>query len=117
LPVYISLALKLFSKQKSIFRQRKKYRQWAIFKHSSRKGGDSRKKVEDHWYRTLDLKSNPMESSHFENNFKRTISCPATLANMNQPSTSRAYWRYDCSVTYVTHQCGSYHENFSFSVT
>jgi len=28
-------------------------------------------------YRTLDLKSNPMDSCHFENNFKRTINCPA----------------------------------------
>jgi len=27
-------------------------------------------------YRTLTLKSNPMDSSHFENNFKRTINCP-----------------------------------------
>jgi len=36
-------------------------------------------------YRTLDLKSNPMDSSHFENNFKRTINCPATRANMNEP--------------------------------
>jgi len=32
-------------------------------------------------YRTLDLKSNPMDSSHFENNFKGTINCPATRAN------------------------------------
>ena len=38
-------------------------------------------------YRTLDLKSNPMDSSCFENNFKRTISCPATRANMKEPST------------------------------
>jgi len=50
-------------------------------------------------YRTLDLKSNPMDSSYFENNFKRTINCPETRANMNEPSTHRAYWRYHCSVT------------------
>jgi len=37
-------------------------------------------------YRTLDLKSNQMDSSHFENNFKRTINCPATRANVNEPS-------------------------------
>jgi len=36
-------------------------------------------------YRTLDLKSNPMDSSHIENNFKRTIHCPATPASMNEP--------------------------------
>jgi len=28
-----------------------------------------------------------MDSSHFENNLKRTINCPATQANMNEPST------------------------------
>jgi len=38
-------------------------------------------------YRTLDLKSNPMDSSRFENNFKRTINCPATRADMNEPCT------------------------------
>ena len=38
-------------------------------------------------YRALDLKSNPMGSSHFENNFKRTTNCPATRANMNEPSS------------------------------
>jgi len=27
-------------------------------------------------YKTLDLKFNTMDSSHFENNFKRTINCP-----------------------------------------
>jgi len=43
-------------------------------------------------YRTLDLKSNLMDSSHFENNFKRTINCPATRANMNEPSTQMTYW-------------------------
>ena len=32
-------------------------------------------------YRTLYLQSNPMDSSHFEHNFKRTINCPATRAN------------------------------------
>jgi len=37
-------------------------------------------------YGTLDLKSNPMDSSNFENNFKQTINCPATLADVNEPS-------------------------------
>ena len=27
-------------------------------------------------YRTLELKFNPMDSSHFESNFKRTTTCP-----------------------------------------
>jgi len=44
-------------------------------------------------YRTLDLKFNPMDSSYFENNFKRTINCPTTRANMNEPSKRRTYWR------------------------
>ena len=29
-------------------------------------------------YRTLDLKFNPVDGSHFEINFKRTINCPTT---------------------------------------
>jgi len=37
-------------------------------------------------YRTLDVKSYPMNTSHFENNFKQTINCPATRANTNEPS-------------------------------
>jgi len=36
-------------------------------------------------YRTLHLKSNPMDSSHFENNFKRTKNCPVPRTNMNEP--------------------------------
>jgi len=40
-------------------------------------------------YRTLGLKSNPMDISHFEMNFKRTINCPATRANMIEPSKQR----------------------------
>jgi len=40
-------------------------------------------------HRILDLKSNPMNSSHFENNLKRTINCPATRANMNEPNTQQ----------------------------
>jgi len=36
---------------------------------------------------------------------------------MNEPSKQRPYWRYHCSVTYVTQQWKSYHENFSFIVT
>jgi len=67
--------------------------------------------------RTSDLKFSPMGSSHFESNFKRTINYPTTLANMNEPSKQMTYWRYHCSVTYVTHQWRSYHENFSFIVT
>jgi len=55
-----------------------------------------------HLHGTFDLKSNPMDSSHFENNFKRTINCPATRANMNEPSKQRTDWRYHFSVTYVT---------------
>jgi len=35
---------------------------------------------------------------------------------MNEPSKQRTYWRYHCSVTYVTQQWRS-HENFSFTVT
>jgi len=45
-------------------------------------------------YTTWDLKSNPVENSNFENNFKRTINCPATRANMNEPGKQRTYWRY-----------------------
>ena len=45
-------------------------------------------------YKPLDLKFNPMGSSHFENNFKRTINCPTTLANMKEPSKWVTYWRY-----------------------
>jgi len=80
-------------------------------------------------YRTLDLKSNPVDSSHFENTFKRTINCLATRApapkpcqqlatraNMNLPSKQRAYRRYLCSVAYVTQKWGSYHEHLSFIV-
>jgi len=59
----------------------------------------------------LDLKPNPMDSSHFENNFKRTNNCPASQDNMNEPSSQRAYWRYHCSVMYITQQWRlSYHE-------
>jgi len=49
-------------------------------------------------YRTLDLKVNPMDSSHFESNFKRTIKCATTRANINDPSKRMTYWRYsgDC---------------------
>jgi len=39
--------------------------------------------------RTFDFKSNPMDSSHFENNFKRKINCPATQANVNELSTQQ----------------------------
>ena len=65
-------------------------------------------------HRTLDLKSNPMDSSHFVNNFKRTINCSTTRANMNEPTKQRTDWRYHCSVMYVSQQWRSYHENFSY---
>jgi len=67
-------------------------------------------------HRTLDFKSNPMDSSHFENNFKRTMNCPITRVNMNEPSTQRINWRCHCSVMYVIQQW-SYIENSSFIVT
>jgi len=35
-------------------------------------------------YRTLDLKSNTVDSSRLENNFKRIKNFPATQANMNE---------------------------------
>ena len=68
-------------------------------------------------FRTLDLKSNPMDNSHFENNFKRTINCPVTRANMNELSKQRTNWGYHCSVTFVTQQSTSCRENFSLIVT
>jgi len=46
--------------------------------------------------RTLHLKSNPMDSSRFPNNFKLTNNCPVTRDNMNEPSKQRTYWRYHC---------------------
>jgi len=46
------------------------------------------------WYRTLDLKFNPVDSSHFESNFKRTKNCLTTRANTNEPSKRINYWRY-----------------------
>jgi len=56
------------------------------------------------FYRTLDLKSKPMDSSHFENNFKRTVNCPATRADMNESSKQRTDRRYQlfCDVRYST---------------
>jgi len=68
-------------------------------------------------YRTLHLKSTPMNSSHFQNNTKRTKNCPVIGSNMNDPSKRRTYWRYHCSVTYVTLHWRSDHEKFSFIVT
>ena len=66
-------------------------------------------------YRTLDLKSNPRDSFHFEYNFQRIkIFQQLGLIRM---STQRAYWCYHCSVTYITQQWRSCHENFSFIVT
>jgi len=37
-------------------------------------------------YRTLNLKCIPMDSSHFENNFKRTINFPVIRVKINEPS-------------------------------
>ena len=68
-------------------------------------------------YRTLDLKSNPMDSSHFENNFKRTIKCPVTRGDTNELSKQRTSWGYHCSVRFVTQQSTSHRENFSLIVT
>jgi len=48
-------------------------------------------------YRTLDFNSNPINRTHFENNFKRTINCPVTRANTNEPrgltGVNIALWR------------------------
>jgi len=63
-----------------------------------------------HLYKTLDLdlKFNPTDSSHFESNFKRTINCPTSQANMNEPSKWMTYWRYsgDSRMKQVGH-CGA----------
>jgi len=67
-------------------------------------------------YRTLDLIFNPVDSSHFEMNFTRTINCPETPASMNEPSKLKTDQRYHCSVMYVTQQWRSYYENFSFAI-
>jgi len=45
-------------------------------------------------YKTLDLKFNPVDSSRFENTFKRTINCPTTRTNMNEPNKRMTYWRF-----------------------
>jgi len=37
-------------------------------------------------YKTMDLKFNSVDSSHFDYKFKRTINCQTTRANMNEPS-------------------------------
>ena len=42
-------------------------------------------------YRTLDLKFNPTDRSHFGSNFKRTINCPTTRVNMSEPSKRMTY--------------------------
>ena len=52
----------------------------------------------------------------FKNNFKRTINCLVTRANMNESSTQRINWRYNGSVTCVTQQSTSFHDNFSLIV-
>jgi len=46
-------------------------------------------------YRTLDLKFNQMDSSHFESKFKRMINCPTIRTNMNEPSKRMTYWHYN----------------------
>jgi len=44
-------------------------------------------------YITLDLKTKPMDSSHYENNFKQTINCPMIWAGINEPRKQRTNWR------------------------
>ena len=46
------------------------------------------------FYKTLNFKFNSIDSSHFENNFRRTVTCPTTRANMNEPSKWMTYWCY-----------------------
>jgi len=65
-------------------------------------------------YGTLDVKSYPMDTSNFEKNFKRTINCPATRANTNEPS--KDLLALSLLVTYVTQQWSCY-ESFSLIVT
>ena len=50
---------------------------------------DNSYRTEGFWICIKHLKSNPMESSHLENNSKRTINCPATRSDMNEPNISR----------------------------
>jgi len=45
-------------------------------------------------YGILDLKFNPMDSSHFESNFKRKINCPTTRTNTNESFKRITCWRY-----------------------
>jgi len=40
-------------------------------------------------YRKLHLMSNSVDSSHFENNFKRTKNCALTRNDMNEPCKQR----------------------------
>ena len=53
---------------------------------------------------------------HWRHNWHpyRQLAC---CCSMNEPSKQRTYWRYHCSVTYVTQQRRSSHENSSFIVT
>jgi len=55
-------------------------------------------KVENHWHSGLDLNSKVWT---FEKNFKRTINCPLTRVNINEPSMQRTNWPCDWSVTSV----------------
>jgi len=48
-------------------------------------------------YRTLDFKSNLVDSSHFENKFQTNDKLSNNSAKMNEPSKQRPYWRYYCS--------------------
>jgi len=52
-------------------------------------------------YRTLDLISNPVNSSHFENKFKRTINSPSIRAITNESSKQRTDWLYHCYLTFT----------------
>ena len=40
----------------------------------------------------------------FEMNFKRTINCPTTRANMNEPNKQKTDRLYHCSVMYITQE-------------
>ena len=53
----------------------------------------------------------------FDSNFKRTITCLVSRANVNELSAQRTNWRYHCSMTYVTQKRTSSREEFSFIVT
>jgi len=53
----------------------------------------------------------------FQNNFKQTMICPVTRANINEPCTKRINLRYHFSMTFVTQQRTSSNKNFSIILT